>query len=510
MLTPVCWGCQAGLSPERAGREHRTSFARLTRLQARRENGAAEPTRVLRPSRSQQEELSRDHIRASFADIQDSSPSTSTASRSGHDSTHNNTSIDAKQPQRRNHQRQHAAFPDLMISQPYSIVMFAWGCLLVYSGRLMGCWAGMLAAGLWLSCAGAGAMVLLSLAATACLAYNLVSGGNPPTASSAPQETLPHTPATQAPTAAETARPSQSRSREYRSHWWRKDQALLQASSAAVADSIGSKLSPSEASKMERAIAAGLKQQLPTAIQGVFMDPDMNMRFDVTANINTLFALVGVIFFWRGIWTLWDVGLGDSMFSEVGGIGLGLVIMLIIKWRKLPLAEGLPVWDRAVSQRVLAKTGPALSKASLTRVRIRGDGNCLFRALARGHHQLLAGQAGSLEEADERLAAQKLRSCVCRELRSRQADIEPFLDDDFGSYVRRMESDAVWGGEPELAVAPHCLLRPIDVFTQRRMGPLEQISSYGDEYRPAAAVSLFFHQGGHYDLLVPAAPSSKL
>ena len=103
-------------------------------LQARRENGAAEPTRVLRPSRSQQEELSRDHIRASFADIQDSSPSTSTASRSGHDSTHNNTSIDAKQPQRRNHQRQHAAFPDLMISQPYSIVMFAWGCLLVYSG----------------------------------------------------------------------------------------------------------------------------------------------------------------------------------------------------------------------------------------------------------------------------------------------------------------------------------------------------------------------------------------
>ena len=56
---------------------------------------------------------------------------------------------------------------------------------------------------------------------------------------------------------------------------------------------------------MELAIAAGLKQQLPKAIEGVFMDPDMNMRFDVTANVNTLFALVGVIFFWRGIWTLW-------------------------------------------------------------------------------------------------------------------------------------------------------------------------------------------------------------
>lgn len=60
-----------------------------------------------------------------------------------------------------------------------------------------------------------------------------------------------------------------------------------------------------QASEVELAIASGLKQQLPKAIEGVFMDPDMNMRFDVTANVNTLFALIGVIFFWRGIWTLW-------------------------------------------------------------------------------------------------------------------------------------------------------------------------------------------------------------
>ena len=30
------------------------------------------------------------------------------------------------------------------------------------------------------------------------------------------------------------------------------------------------------------------------------------------------------------------------MGSEVGGVVLGLAIMAIIRWRKLPLAEGLP------------------------------------------------------------------------------------------------------------------------------------------------------------------------
>ena len=67
---------------------------------------------------------------------------------------------------------------------------------------------------------------------------------------------------------------------------------------------------------MERAIAAGLKRQLPKAIEGVFMDPEMNMRFDVTANVNTLFALVGVIFFWRGIWTLWCASLPTILLSH--------------------------------------------------------------------------------------------------------------------------------------------------------------------------------------------------
>ncbi|KAK9857198.1 hypothetical protein WJX84_008501 [Apatococcus fuscideae] len=135
------------------------------------------------------------------------------------------------------------------------------------------------------------------------------------------------------------------------------------------------------------------------------------------------------------------------------------------------------------------KSSLQTSHPEWSRIRVRGDGNCLFRALAQGSHRLSAGSENALPEAEERQAAAQLRRAICEELRNHQADIEPFLEGNFGAYVRRMESEATWGGEPELAVAPHCLQRPINVFTQRLLGPLEQISSYGDQYKPAAALA---------------------
>ncbi|KAK9825214.1 hypothetical protein WJX74_000254 [Apatococcus lobatus] len=137
----------------------------------------------------------------------------------------------------------------------------------------------------------------------------------------------------------------------------------------------------------------------------------------------------------------------------------------------------------------LVQSSLQTSHPEWSRIRVRGDGNCLFRALAQGSHRLSAGSENALPEAEERQAAAQLRRAICEELRNHQADIEPFLEGNFGAYVRRMESEATWGGEPELAVAPHCLQRPINVFTQRLLGPLEQISSYGDQYKPAAALA---------------------
>ena len=61
-----------------------------------------------------------------------------------------------------------------------------------------------------------------------------------------------------------------------------------------------------------------------------------------------------------------------------------------------------------------------------------------------------AGSHRALSEADERKAAAALRQAICEQLQDRKADVEPFLAGDFAAYVRRMESEATWGGKVQL------------------------------------------------------------
>ncbi|KAK9819664.1 hypothetical protein WJX72_000906 [[Myrmecia] bisecta] len=91
---------------------------------------------------------------------------------------------------------------------------------------------------------------------------------------------------------------------------------------------------------VEQAIEQGLERQLQNAVENALTDSPM--RFDMKANANTLLAVTGVILYWRGVWTLWDVTFGYSVWSEVGAIASGLVVMVLIKYNKLPLAEWFP------------------------------------------------------------------------------------------------------------------------------------------------------------------------
>ena len=49
-----------------------------------------------------------------------------------------------------------------------------------------------------------------------------------------------------------------------------------------------------------------------------------------------------MIFFWRGIWTMCDTFLGSSLPLDLASVLIGLSIMGLIKFLKLPLAESLP------------------------------------------------------------------------------------------------------------------------------------------------------------------------
>lgn len=50
--------------------------------------------------------------------------------------------------------------------------------------------------------------------------------------------------------------------------------------------------------------------------------------------------------------------------------------------------------------------------------------------------------------AQEKSAAAQLRQDVCKEIRKRKDDIEPFLETDVTSYLAHMEQASTWGGEP--------------------------------------------------------------
>lgn len=65
-------------------------------------------------------------------------------------------------------------------------------------------------------------------------------------------------------------------------------------------------------------------------------------RFDVRANFFTLVAIIGVILYWRGVWTLWDKLVGMSLASEIACIAVGLFIIVLFRFVRLPLLEGLP------------------------------------------------------------------------------------------------------------------------------------------------------------------------
>ncbi|KAK9904217.1 hypothetical protein WJX75_007060 [Coccomyxa subellipsoidea] len=121
--------------------------------------------------------------------------------------------------------------------------------------------------------------------------------------------------------------------------------------------------------------------------------------------------------------------------------------------------------------------------------RIAGDGSCLFRAVAQGAHHTSTGALLSGRELFEEGFG--LRREVCAEMVRRREEIEPFIPGLFDAYVSNMSLEGIWGGEPELAVAIHCIQRPIIVYKEVKSGifgkDLEKVSEYGAQEYPGVS-----------------------
>ena len=160
-------------------------------------------------------------------------------------------------------------------------------------------------------------------------------------------------------------------------------------------------------------------------------------------------------------------------------------------------------------------------------VKIKGDGRCMFRALALGLAHLSKRNMTSSEETKE---ADTLRNAVfeqmCRDEEKRKGHSEASMSIKYGDpdgiegYCRRIQKEDFWGGETELLVLAKLIRRPIMVYLPAHMAKNAAsgsgyvcIQTYGEEYASKmnkktgkvterAPVRLLYNGQTHYDLLI--------
>uniref|UniRef100_A0A6V7QVA2 Ubiquitin thioesterase OTU n=1 Tax=Ananas comosus var. bracteatus TaxID=296719 RepID=A0A6V7QVA2_ANACO len=135
--------------------------------------------------------------------------------------------------------------------------------------------------------------------------------------------------------------------------------------------------------------------------------------------------------------------------------------------------------------------------STLRSIRIRGDGRCLFRAVAYGAC-LRAGKPCPSESLQKELA-DELRSNVADEFVRRRGDTEWFLEEDFETYVTHIRQPHIWGGEPSCLCVP---MMPITVYMYTKGSDSPRIiAEYGQEYGKENPIRVIYHGYGHYDAL---------
>lgn len=102
-----------------------------------------------------------------------------------------------------------------------------------------------------------------------------------------------------------------------------------------------------------------------------------------------------------------------------------------------PLAPHAPRPPPCARRRAVpaAAAAAAPDAPSFSVVRVRGDGSCLFRALAQGA-SILEGR-GKMSEAELRPAGFALRRAICDHIAAHPADFEPFLTAPLRVYLLR-------------------------------------------------------------------------
>eukprot|EP01024_Parvocaulis_polyphysoides_P073298 TRINITY_DN9423_c0_g1_i2.p1 TRINITY_DN9423_c0_g1~~TRINITY_DN9423_c0_g1_i2.p1 ORF type:complete len:243 (-),score=35.28 TRINITY_DN9423_c0_g1_i2:157-864(-) len=153
-------------------------------------------------------------------------------------------------------------------------------------------------------------------------------------------------------------------------------------------------------------------------------------------------------------------------------------------------------------------------------VKIKPDGRCMFRAMARS----LAANKGRFLTQDQETAEADLLRLACAQAICRDEDRRKQFPkaiqqletegEQLNSYCRRMVRPDFWGGEVEMFVLSKMLEIPIKVYmSDKELGGSDigfvNIRTIGEEYTKSKSgqklrkpVKLLFTGGNHFDLLM--------
>lgn len=146
----------------------------------------------------------------------------------------------------------------------------------------------------------------------------------------------------------------------------------------------------------------------------------------------------------------------------------------------------------------------------LRHVPVRGDGRCLFRAIAKN---LASAEGRRLTENLERADADYLRKLawqiICQK-RRKEFVARNVVEGSITSYCAVSRNPSFYAGEPELLALSDELHIPIEIYLRADGGRLRNIVTYGEKYKPKfkpkkgdGAIRLLYSNGNHYDALLP-------
>lgn len=154
--------------------------------------------------------------------------------------------------------------------------------------------------------------------------------------------------------------------------------------------------------------------------------------------------------------------------------------------------------------RLLAWTAPR-SEAGYRVVRVRGDGRCLYRSIARSLAHEEQRQLPSRLETDDADALRLLAwKAICVE-RAQEFEKRNIIEGSLSRYCAQMKNPMFFAGEAEILALSDALKIPISVFLESRQGKLNNMATYGEQYTKAAKgkmIRVVYNGVNHYNAVL--------